>query len=83
MERASLTLLDAPEYPDGDRLVGDQRTAPTQVRGSRWQGGSILVHCASVKRTLRLALSATSGRCGTGGQKKSSLAMRLPSLTLE
>ena len=43
---------------------------PRRLRGSRGRSGSILAHCASVTRTLRLATSATSGQCGTAAREK-------------
>jgi hypothetical protein len=42
-----------------------QGRPPRWDRGIGGRSGSILAHCASVKRTLRLATSATSGQCGT------------------
>jgi hypothetical protein len=47
-----------------------QGRPPCRVRGSRGRSGSILAHCASVTRTLRLATSATSGQCGTATREK-------------
>jgi hypothetical protein len=42
-----------------------QGRPPRRVRGSRGSSGSIVAHCASVKRTPRLAMSVLSGHCGT------------------
>ena len=47
-----------------------QGRPPRRLRGSRGRCGSILAHCASVTRTLRLATSATSGSCGTATIEK-------------
>jgi hypothetical protein len=47
-----------------------QGRPPRRLRGSRGRSGSILAHCASVTRTLRLATSATSGPCGTAPCEK-------------
>jgi hypothetical protein len=42
-----------------------QGRPPRWDRGIGGRNGSILAHCVSVKRTPRLATSATSGQCGT------------------
>jgi hypothetical protein len=47
-----------------------QGRPPCPPRGICGRSGSILAHCASVTRTLRLATSATSGQCGTAAREK-------------
>lgn len=47
-----------------------QGRPPRRLRGKRGRSGSILAHCASVTRTLRLATSATSDPCGTATSGK-------------
>ena len=48
-----------------------QGRPPRAVRGIRGSSGSIWRHCASVRWTLRLATSATSGQCQYRNVKKS------------
>lgn len=58
------------KMPSMTARLPTQGRPPRRLRASRGRCGSILAHCASVTRTPRLAMSATSGRCGTAAREK-------------
>jgi hypothetical protein len=58
-------VFSTQKMPSSTARLLIQGRPPRLDHGSRGRSGSILAHCASVNRTLRLATRATSGQCST------------------